>query len=237
MSAPAATPGFSLSGLFGLDSLRQRLNLQNPGGWEGLHREAKTVHTTNFLFDGAKFDLTSILTPNFQVLHSLSWGSQSYPPSYQFGSVFADGVTMLHGQVDHDGGLQARAHYNWAAARAKAAAPAQSAASLANPTADPNAPHPALLDAKNNSTTKLTAHVTTSGGQSMLQVEHDHHGADYTLNAKAVNPNPIDASPSWSTSKAPAATGIYQVAYLQSISRSVAVGGEFVYQRPTPDLE
>ncbi|KAJ3039049.1 translocase of outer mitochondrial membrane [Rhizophlyctis rosea] len=144
---------------------------------------------------------------------------------------------MLHGQIDHDGGLQARAHYNWAAAAAKAATPAPTSHSLSDPAADPNAPHPALLDSRNTSTTKLTAHVTPSGGQSMLQVEHDHHGSDYTLNVKAVNPNPIDTPASWSDSKRSSQTGIYQVAYLQSVSRSLAVGGEFVYQRPNPEIE
>lgn len=55
-------------------------------------------------------------------------------------------------------------------------------------------------------------------------MESDYTGIDYSLNFKAVNPNPQDF------------TGIYVASYLQSLTKWLVVGGEFVMQRPTADL-
>lgn len=57
----------------------------------------------------------------------------------------------------------------------------------------------------------------------MIQLEHDFQGADFSVNAKAMNPSPVDG------------TGIYVGSYLQSITKNIALGIESVYQRPTPD--
>ncbi len=50
------------------------------------------THLTNYLFDGARADLTKGLSmnPAFQVTHSFSLASQAQPPSYNFGAVYAD---------------------------------------------------------------------------------------------------------------------------------------------------
>jgi len=50
------------------------------------------THLTNFLFDGARADLTKglSLSPAFQVTHSFALASATQPPSYNFGAVFAD---------------------------------------------------------------------------------------------------------------------------------------------------
>ena len=47
---------------------------------------------SNFIFDGARADLTKgiSLNPAFQVTHSFSLGSQVAPPNYSFGAVYAD---------------------------------------------------------------------------------------------------------------------------------------------------
>lgn len=60
---------------------------------------------------------------------------------------------------------------------------------------------------------------------SMLSVEHDRVGKDYTISLKSYNPSPVDL------------TGSYIAAYLQSITPHFAVGVETLYQRPTPDVE
>jgi len=57
----------------------------------------------------------------------------------------------------------------------------------------------------------------------MVQLEHDYSGSDYTLNAKAINPSPLDGS------------GIYVGSYLQSISKNIALGIETLYQRAALD--
>jgi mitochondrial import receptor subunit TOM40 len=73
------------------------------------------THLTNFLFDGARADLTKglSLSPAFQVTHSFSLASATQPPSYNFGAVFADNNTLLQGGVDHTGSVTARANQSW----------------------------------------------------------------------------------------------------------------------------
>jgi len=56
----------------------------------------------------------------------------------------------------------------------------------------------------------------------MIQLEHDYHGQDFTVNVKAVNPSPATF------------TGIFIGSYLQSITKNLAIGFETLYQRPTP---
>ena len=56
-------------------------------------------------------------------------------------------------------------------------------------------------------------------GNNLLQVEHDYTGSDFSMNVKAVNPDPTDLS------------GIYIGNYLQSITKNLAVGIETLYQR------
>lgn len=53
----------------------------------------------------------------------------------------------------------------------------------------------------------------------MLQNELDYIGSDFSVNLKAINPDPQDFS------------GIYTVSYLQSVSETVAVGGECISQK------
>jgi hypothetical protein len=43
---------------------------------------------TNHVFDGARCDITKVLTPNFQVTHSFAMGAASSPSSYNFGTAF-----------------------------------------------------------------------------------------------------------------------------------------------------
>ena len=57
----------------------------------------------------------------------------------------------------------------------------------------------------------------------MLQNELDYNGNDYNLNVKAINPDLQDGS------------GIYTFSYLQSISKSLALGGEVIAQKTTND--
>jgi mitochondrial import receptor subunit TOM40 len=52
----------------------------------------------------------------------------------------------------------------------------------------------------------------------MLQVESDYLGSDWSLNMKAINPNPIENN------------GIYTVSGLQSVSQRLALGAELISQ-------
>lgn len=58
----------------------------------------------------------------------------------------------------------------------------------------------------------------------MIQLEHDYQGQDYSVNVKAMNPSPVDA------------TGIYMASYLQSLTKNLAFGVEMLHQRPQPDM-
>ncbi|KAF8599035.1 hypothetical protein BDV93DRAFT_560690 [Ceratobasidium sp. AG-I] len=76
-----------------------------------------------------------------------------------------------------------------------------------------------------NNTTKAQMQIANSpNAQSMLQVEQDYQGQDYSLNLKAINPSPIDG------------TGIYVGSYLQSITPRLALGFETVHQRVGPGM-
>ncbi|KAA1471162.1 hypothetical protein DENSPDRAFT_775873 [Dentipellis sp. KUC8613] len=94
---------------------RTSLGLPNPGTVEGLGKEVKNTHLTNFFFDGARADLMKGLSldPAFQVTHSFSLASQTAPPSYSFGAVFANQNVFMQGSVDHEGNLNGRFNQGW----------------------------------------------------------------------------------------------------------------------------
>ncbi|ORX97654.1 hypothetical protein K493DRAFT_313989 [Basidiobolus meristosporus CBS 931.73] len=89
------------------------LGLPNPGPYEAIQREVKNTFLTNHVFDGARADLTKVLSQNFQVTHSFSLGSMVMPPTYSFGTVFVGAKSFLQGTIDTDGSLQARLNYAW----------------------------------------------------------------------------------------------------------------------------
>ena len=59
----------------------------------------------------------------------------------------------------------------------------------------------------------------------MIQLDQEFNGSDYSVNLKAMNPNPLEF------------TGLYMASYLQSVTQQLAIGSEIVLQRPTPDME
>lgn len=101
--------------LAGVQDIRNRLELSNPGTVEHLQREVKGVHTTNFMFDGARADLTKALSinPIFQVTHAFSMGSQAAPSSYNFGAVFGDSKNFLQAGLDDGLNVTMRANRGW----------------------------------------------------------------------------------------------------------------------------
>ncbi|KAH7926323.1 hypothetical protein BV22DRAFT_1104412 [Leucogyrophana mollusca] len=114
---PSLIPGIApLTNVFSrFSQWRKSLDLPNPGSVENLQKEVKTTHLTNFIFDGARADLTKSLSmnPAFQVTHSFALGSQTAAPSYNFGAVFANSNVFLQGSVDHEGNVNARMNQGW----------------------------------------------------------------------------------------------------------------------------
>ncbi|KAF5380849.1 hypothetical protein D9615_003965 [Tricholomella constricta] len=94
---------------------RTDLGLPHPGTVENLQKEVKATHLTNYIFDGARADLTKSLSANplFQVTHSFALGSQTLPSSYNFGAIFANQQIFLQGGVDHEGNVNGRLNQGW----------------------------------------------------------------------------------------------------------------------------
>ena len=100
---------------------RKSLDLPNPGMVENLQKEVKRVspnhchslahanfasavtHLTNFMFDGARADLSKNLSmnPAFQISHSFNLGSQVASPSYNFGALYATNSVTCHLSLSH----------------------------------------------------------------------------------------------------------------------------------------
>ncbi|KAI0341769.1 mitochondrial import receptor subunit TOM40 [Trametopsis cervina] len=70
---------------------------------------------------------------------------------------------------------------------------------------------------------KAQMQLTSTPGHSMIQMEHDISGSDFSVNLRAVNPSPVDG------------TGIYTGSVLQSVTKHLALGVEGIWQKPHPD--
>jgi mitochondrial import receptor subunit TOM40 len=81
---------------------KDSFGLYQPGTAENLTKEIKQTHLTNFLFDGARADLTKglSLNPAFQVTHSFSLASATAPPMYNFGAIYADNKVCSGGESE-----------------------------------------------------------------------------------------------------------------------------------------
>ncbi|KAJ3196339.1 hypothetical protein HK101_009255 [Irineochytrium annulatum] len=252
-SLPDAVRGGLWSFVDSINAAKERMRLQCPGPYENLHRESKTTLPTMHMVDGAKFDISSVLSPAFQVTHSFTWGAAQYPPAYNFSVGLQQRKYLLYGSVDHDGGLQARGNYMWTLPPLTDALEAvipplekpdgamDRPEDIGAPQQPPTPQVPPPVNKLSNAT-KFQAQLTSQPGQSMVQLEHEYVGETFSLSVKAINPNPIDAPPAnWgptvSSSIPPSTlTGIFTVSALQSVSESLAVGGELVSQRPSPDI-
>ncbi|KAH8106851.1 eukaryotic porin-domain-containing protein [Cristinia sonorae] len=183
--------GSALSGLNSkFQGWRASLGLSNPGTAENLQKEVKATLLQNMFFDGARADLSKSLSMNpvFQVTHSFALGSQTAPPSYNFGAVFANNNIFLQGSMDDGGNLSMRFNQGWGG----------------------------------NHVTKVQSQISSQPGHSMIQIEHDYQGADYSMNVKTLNPSVLDGA------------GIYIGSYLQSITKNLALGVESYLQRADP---
>lgn len=172
-----------------------------PRLWRRAHTLPAT-HLSNYFFDGARADLTKglAINPAFQITHSFTLGGMSAGPM---------------------GPTQNPGNYSFGALYA-------SDRLFSQGTLDQDG---SLMGRLNygwtkSDTTKVQAQLAPSpSAPSMIQIEHDHHGRDYSANFKALNPSLADA------------TGVYVGSYLQSITRRLALGIEAVYQRPDPVTE
>lgn len=70
-------------------------------------------------------------------------------------------------------------------------------------------------------TSKVNAQIAPGPGQAMVQLDNDMTGKDFTASLKAINPSILEGG----------LTGIFIGSYLQSLTPSLAVGLESVWQR------
>jgi hypothetical protein len=49
----------------------------------------------NYMIDGAKFELQSAHSQNFQTSHAFGWGSAQSPSTYHFGAMYATNQVRL----------------------------------------------------------------------------------------------------------------------------------------------
>ncbi|GAA5987356.1 hypothetical protein JCM5350_005638 [Sporobolomyces pararoseus] len=183
-----------------IDHARDRLALPEPGKFEDLGREVKLTHLSNYTFDGARADLSKTLSqvPAFQVTHSFALGSNGGPMGGISPGTYNFGAVYATSKTFLQGMVDNEG----------------SITGRFNYGWSPN------------NTTKLAMQLPSSPtAPSMLSVEHDRVGKDYTLSLKSYNPSPVDL------------TGSYIAAYLQSLTPHFAVGVETLYQRPTPEVE
>ncbi|KAK4053953.1 translocase of outer mitochondrial membrane [Microbotryomycetes sp. JL221] len=156
-----------------LQRARDGLALPEPGKAEDLGREVKMTHLTNYTFDGARADLSKVLSqmPAFQVQHSFTAGSQGQmgpsPGTYSFGAVYATAQTFMQGNIDNEGGVTGRFNHAWS--------PANLSKLSVQLGADPSS-------------------------QSVFSYEHDRVGQDYTMSFKSINPSPTDFTGTYLTS-------------------------------------
>ncbi|WOO81392.1 Mitochondrial import receptor subunit tom40 [Vanrija pseudolonga] len=170
-------------------NFKEYYGLVQPGTVEGLTRDVNNTLMSNYFFEGARADLSKVVSPNpaFQITHSFQLGQKS---NYTLGTVFANANTFLHGQWDPStGGVNMRANQTWSA----------------------------------SDITKIQGQLSSTPGQTMFQIEHDHIGPHYSLNLKSINPSPLDG------------TGLHFVSLIHSVSPRLALGFESIIQRTTPN--
>ncbi|WFD30681.1 translocase of outer mitochondrial membrane [Malassezia sp. CBS 17886] len=97
-----------------MKDIRRRLDLPNLGTVEKLQNEVKAVQTGNYLFEGARADLTKALSmsPIFQVSHAFSLGAQG-KNTYNFGAVYGDENRFYQAGLDDAGNVTMRLNRRW----------------------------------------------------------------------------------------------------------------------------
>ena len=160
-----------------------------------------------FHTDGVKVDIASILSENFNVVHSFSWANPSHQGVYQFGATYTQPKFVIGGQVDHAGTLQGKICYNWIP--------------IPVPSHNPEAPKVASPEV--TSTTKFQGQTQLGSSQKILIFEHEHLDRDFSISLRATNPDLFSKGSKQVLSMIPET---YSIGFLQSISPSLIVGGE-----------
>jgi len=169
--------------------------LPNPGKFDDLSRESKGILDARDNFDGFSLDVSRTVTPNFDLAHSIHFGSQTEPPAYTFVTrYFSKKGVLLDGKLSPgplllDGTLQGRVQFplwTWGKTDEKG---------------------------QRHTTSKLSLHLIGAVGKPspkpippQFSVDVDLKGLDFQTQFKWHNP------------------GICELSYVQSVHRNVALG-------------
>ena len=190
---------------------RQALGLVNPGTVEGIAREVqRDVLLNSYTFTGLRADLTKAFSasPLFQISHGFAMGSQALPP-YTFAALYgtskvsSDTFSMRRCYID------ALLTYHLQV------------------LLQGNIDNEGSLSARANYrwtpafATKTNAQIAPGPGQAMVQIDNEYTGDDFSASLKSLNPSMLDGG----------LTGIFVASYLQSVTPSLALGLEAVWQR------
>jgi mitochondrial import receptor subunit TOM40 len=119
----------------------------------------------------------------------------------------------MQGSIDHEGALNGRFNYGW------------TDSDITKIQANVSLHATMMLNRLALSTLNFKQIQSSAMVPSMIQLEHDRAGRDYSLNFKAYNPGVVDG------------TGVFMGSYLQSVTKRLALGAECIWQRPNADVE
>jgi len=96
------------------DYFKLRRTLPNPGKFEEIQKEPRSIFLANEIFDGAKFEINRTIGQSekhgFTTIHSFTLGSKEEPPAYTFGTTYATDQIFLNGRIGTDRKLTSRYH-------------------------------------------------------------------------------------------------------------------------------
>jgi mitochondrial import receptor subunit TOM40 len=75
------------------------------------HHHVLDVFTTNYLFDGAKFDLGQPISQMVQLTHTFQLGSQMMPSSYTVAGMMVHDRVFANASLDHGMNMSGRVNY------------------------------------------------------------------------------------------------------------------------------
>ncbi|BFZ55112.1 translocase of outer mitochondrial membrane [Savitreella phatthalungensis] len=177
-----------------LQELRRSLKLPYPGTVEHISKEVQMdVQLSRLMFSGIRADITKVGSISPSVFHL----THSFSAGSQVLPPYSLSAAFATNRVFMNG-------------------------SVDNDGSVSGRFHVGWSEESTTHTTKIQTQTTASPGQSMLQLEHDWRGSDFSINVKTVNPSVLDGEFS--------AVSIFH--YLQSVTPSLALGLEAIWQKP-----
>ena len=194
ISSSFSLPHFRSDFLDRLREMRRSLNLPYPGTVEHISKEVQMdVQLTRQMFTGIRADVTKVGGITPSVFHI----THSFAAGSQVLPPYSLSAAFATNRLFMNGNIDNDGSVS---------------GRLHYGWSPENAKH----------TTKVQTQTTSAPGQSMLQLEHDWRGDDFSINVKTVNPTVLDGEFS--------AVSIFQ--YLQSVTPSLSLGLEAIWQKP-----